>query len=368
MRKHFIDNLRWFTILCVLVYHVFYNYNAEGVFGSIGKFTDIQYQDAIQYILYPWFMSLLFLVSGISCRYALNTRSEKEFINSRIQKLLIPSTIGLFVFQWILGLLNSINYISSAELQKVPFFVKYLICVGSGTGPLWFIQILLPYSLICVLLHKIHPQPLKEPQLSKPLNKLLWGAGLTIGGFLLLWGAAQSQIDNPSTAQGLFNLYRPLYYIVPFLLGYYIFSLDSIQAFLQKLHLPLLILALGGTVAYTWHYFGTDYTSPSCLQSIWTSLYGWTAILALLANFKKYADKTSPLANYLTRSSYGIYIVHMTICTGISLIMIKSGLPIACIYTINIIITFAGSIGLYELLRRIPILNWCIFGIKDNKK
>ena len=33
-RYHFIDNLRWVTVVLVLIYHVFYNFNAQGVFGA----------------------------------------------------------------------------------------------------------------------------------------------------------------------------------------------------------------------------------------------------------------------------------------------------------------------------------------------
>ena len=39
-RKHWIDNLRWATVLLVLFYHVIYFYNNKGVFGGIGGFGD----------------------------------------------------------------------------------------------------------------------------------------------------------------------------------------------------------------------------------------------------------------------------------------------------------------------------------------
>ena len=72
MRKHWIDNLRWVTVLLVLFYHVIYYYNGKGVVGGIGGFGGPQYQDGIMYLLYPWFMPLLFLLAGISARYALD--------------------------------------------------------------------------------------------------------------------------------------------------------------------------------------------------------------------------------------------------------------------------------------------------------
>lgn len=40
MRRHWLDNLRWVTVVLVLIYHVFYFYNNKGVFGGIGGFVD----------------------------------------------------------------------------------------------------------------------------------------------------------------------------------------------------------------------------------------------------------------------------------------------------------------------------------------
>ena len=95
MRKHWIDNLRWVTVLLVLLYHVIYFYNNKGVFGGIGGFGDgPQYQDVVMYILYPWFMPLLFLLAGISARYALVKHTAKEWFKARTRKLLVPRQGG----------------------------------------------------------------------------------------------------------------------------------------------------------------------------------------------------------------------------------------------------------------------------------
>ena len=82
MRKLYIDNIRWITVVLVVLYHVIYMFNGIETFGVIGPFSDVQYQDAFQYIVYPWFMLLLFAVSGMSARYELVRRSEKEFIKN----------------------------------------------------------------------------------------------------------------------------------------------------------------------------------------------------------------------------------------------------------------------------------------------
>ena len=105
MRKSYLDNIRWMTVVLVVIYHVFYMYNAEGVLGGLGKITDLPVQpwDIYQYFVYPWFMPVLFIVAGISSRLYLERHTEKEFIRSRSRKLLVPSTIGLFVFYFIQG-------------------------------------------------------------------------------------------------------------------------------------------------------------------------------------------------------------------------------------------------------------------------
>ena len=95
-RIHYIDNIRSFTIIVVIIYHVVYLFNSAGVpkfMGIIG----IQAFDTLCYFVYPWLMTLMFLVAGISARYSLKTRSVKQFLNERINKLLIPIIGGMFL-------------------------------------------------------------------------------------------------------------------------------------------------------------------------------------------------------------------------------------------------------------------------------
>ena len=140
-RHYFIDNLRWVTVVLVLIYHVFYNFNAQGVFGGIGGFREHQWWDTVCTVLYPWFMTLMFILAGASSRYALKHRTAKEFRRERARKLLVPSTLGLLLFGGILGALNITAGGGWEHMPaEMPVVVKYLIAVVSGTGPLWFIQ------------------------------------------------------------------------------------------------------------------------------------------------------------------------------------------------------------------------------------
>ena len=53
MRKYYLDNIRWMTVVLVVIYHVIYMFNGVQLFGVIGPFSKVQYQDAFLYLVYP---------------------------------------------------------------------------------------------------------------------------------------------------------------------------------------------------------------------------------------------------------------------------------------------------------------------------
>ena len=65
-RKLYLDNIRWMTVVLVVIYHVVYMFNGVQPFSVIFPFREDQLQDCFQYLVYPWFMALLFVVSGMS--------------------------------------------------------------------------------------------------------------------------------------------------------------------------------------------------------------------------------------------------------------------------------------------------------------
>lgn len=359
-RYYFLDNIRWCAVLLVLLYHVFYNYNSLGVFGGIGGFNENQWQDTVCMLLNPWFMALLFIVAGASSRYALQNHSAKEFRRERSRKLLIPSTLGLLVFGWVLGAMNS--SIAGATIpDTLPLVIRWMIFAISGIAHLWFIQDLFIFSLLLLLIRKF----VDIERVDKWLSGLkIWGYALImVIFFAILCISSQTQIDSPTAAQGLINLYRPVYYFVCFVAGYYIFSSEAIHNYLAERAKGLIIITLGAAIYYVIRYYGTDYTLPAVLQSVWCNLFCWAMVLAMIGGFKRWADRSTQTTQYLSRSSYGVYIVHMTVCTAICLALKQTTLPIWSIYLIAIATTYIGSFLLWEVMRRIPFIRWCVFGI-----
>ena len=364
MRKHWIDNLRWVTVLLVLLYHVFYFYNNKGVIGGIGGFGDgPQYQDIIMYILYPWFMPLLFILAGVSARYALEKRSPKEWFRARTRKLLVPSTIGLFFFGAFIGWYNS-KFAADGALDGLPLLVKYFIWVISGTGPLWFIQDLWLFSLILLIVRKLDAR-----------NKLYDLCGRTGIATLILmgvlfWLGHQTLIvsPDPQSAQGLLNLYKPQFYIIPLLMGYFIFPHDRVQEMLGKVWAPMMACAGAAGVILITTTFGQDNTLPQYLQTPMNNIYGWLMCLAMMGWFKAKFNTTDRFATYMTGASYGIYIVHYLVIASLGYTLRTSThLHPVFIYLILTAAVFVLSPLLYEILHRIPFLRWCIFGETKKK-
>lgn len=347
------DNLRAGTVALVFVYHIFYLFNAVGVLGGIGQLAQVQYQDTILYFVYPWFMILLFALAGMAARYSLEKRSWKEFIASRTKKLLIPSTLGLFVFQWTVGYFNmwlggGMDYIPGEGFGRGA--VIYLISVLSGTGPLWFAQLLWVYSLLLAL-----PGHLS-------IDGKLWKLGERANGVvvllcgLLLWGGAQV-LNAP-----MITVYRFGVYFVAFLLGYYLLSCERVQAGLERWRWPLLLAALAMGVGFVVLYWGQNYTDYAILGSFFTNAYAWTATLAAMGCGKAWLDKETGFSKWLVGKSWGIYVCHylplMTAAWG----LYQTALPPVVVYPLAAVLGGVGTLLLYEILRRIPIVKWLVLG------
>lgn len=156
MRKNYIDNIRWAVIVLVVIYHVIYMFNSVITTGVIGPITSFQGQNSVQYLLYPWFMVILFILSGMCAKFYLDSHSDKEFLRARTRKLLVPSTIGLFVFQWLQGYINmAVSDAFSTMPATMPKVVMYLMMAVSGTGVLWTIQMMWIFSVLLILVRKV---------------------------------------------------------------------------------------------------------------------------------------------------------------------------------------------------------------------
>ena len=356
MRRKYLDNIRCVTILIVIIYHVIYMFNGVTTYGVIGPFSEDQPQDIFLYIVYPWFMFLLFVVSGMAARFELDHKGESGFIRNRTRKYLVPSTIGLFVFWWILGYYNMLIGGAFESMGTVPKPVLYLIMCISGIGPLWYIQMLWLFSLILIWIRKIEKD--RVYNLAAKTNVFI----IVLLG-IAVYGAAQV-LNTPIVVVYRFGIYG-----LGFLLGYFIFSHEEVMEKLEKYWMLFGLLALAFCILFLVFNLGKPYPEHEVLDTFLCNMYAWFGTLGLLAFMKKWGDFHNGFSDWMCRKSWGLYVFHY-LGIAISSWYIKMYLPqipVFFVYLLVLVSGIAGALLLYEIISRIPVLRWCVLGIKHNK-
>ena len=94
------------------------------------------------------------------------------------------------------------------------------------------------------------------------------------------------------------------------------------------------------------------------------------AILAILAFMKKYGNSENKVSRWMSKKSWGIYVFHYLslACVAYYLRCFASELSAGIVYIVVGISAFAGALLLYEIISRIPIIRWCVLGLKKEKK
>lgn len=365
-RKYYIDHIRSFTILLVVIYHVIYIFNSVIRDGVIGPVTDFHGQDVVQYLLYPWFMMILFLISGICSKYYLDRHTDKEYRRARTRKLLIPSTLGLLVIGWMQGYFNmAISHaFEQMDLSAIPKVVLYLIMCVSGIGVLWTIQVMWILSMVLLLIRKLEKGRLSgwmEHWLDQCNNEML----LLILVLLVIpaWGCAQI-LNTPVIAVYRFGIYG-----FAFLLGYYVFSWEKVTDCLARFCIPLIIVAAALGIAYTWHDWGQNYAVAPSVDSPLAISYGYIMCLAIPGGMKRWCNRKSEAGDRLASKSFGLYIFHYLPLSACAYFLYKyTELPGVVLYLLTAIAAFGGALLLYEIFSRIPVLRFFVLGIKKEKK
>lgn len=355
-RKHYLDNIRWITVLIVIVYHIIYVFNCSGVISNI-DIQGIAILDTLLIFVYPWFMCLLFIISGISCRYSLQKRTEKEFIKDRVKRILVPSIAGIFAYGWVSGFITN-KYVDmfAGNGDSMSGFLKYIIYSLMGIGPLWFAQVLFIACVALLIVRKIDKKD-RMWEKCKDVNLPI----LLVLTFVV-W--LSSLILNTP----VITVYRFGIYLFMFFLGYFVFSHDEVLEKIEKVGGILGISALILGIMYVFHYYGTNYADDSCLQSFFTNAYLWIAILGIFGLGKKYLNFQNKFSKYMTENNFNFYVLHYVVVISLSYIVVTYfKLPFAINYVLILLGTIIILPILVEIVKRIPIVRNLILGIYKTK-
>ena len=354
MRKYYIDNLRWISILLLFPYHTCMIYNNWGENFYVKSYGISVLSNFIQ-ICSPWFMPLLFVIAGISSCYALDRRTPKQYIKERVYKLFVPLISGILLLVPIQTFYaekfhNGYNY--GYFNQYILFFTKKTDLTGATGGftpaQLWFILYLFIISLLAL------PIAIKYKSSGKkiPIDKL---SVFKIIPMFLIFGVMTLILNIGGKSLGE--------YFALFMLGYLILSEDKIQERLDEnrwyLFLGFIVLtALNLFLQNVWNLnFGIGY-------DIFYKFLSWIGILSLNAIGRHYLNFHNKITNYFAKASFPIYIFHQSflVFTAYYILQITFSIFLQVIFIISG--SFILTMLTYEIFKNMSITRF-LFAIKN---
>ncbi len=355
-RKYYIDNLRWMAILLLFPFHAAQIWCG----GEYSGFYIWSHTNTVLYgfstAIYPWYMTLLFAIAGISCKYSLQKRTNRQFIVERTNKLLIPFFFGVLVLAPIMTYVAEVffnGYTGSYLQQYILFFTKGADLTGyhGGFTPahLWFLLYLYIISLVALLIIFLQKKYLSKCHISSfPYAFIIL---LFIPEWLCLYVL---NIGGKSLGQ----------FMILYLFGYYILSKECILQKIKKYRYINLALCITSGGIYTYLYCFEN------LRNEWMTglyiFYGWMGIITLLGIGQSKMNFHNKVSCYLTRASFPVYILHMPVLVVVGFFVLKFPIGVAGQFLLIMLISSIMTFLIYEIIKRIPVLRFFL-GISKPK-
>ena len=372
-RRYDLDWLRVLAVLLLIYFHtavIFYR-------GELGVFyvTDAIVDPALKiFILFvhQWHMPLFFFLSGAATWFSLETRTAKQYVRERLQRLLIPFVFGTLVLvpPQVYCRILSTSHDQKSYLQFYPQFFNGIRPSGNFEwAHLWFIVYLLVFSLVALPIFIYFRQPSRQ-RLPQWLTTGFDRVGAVFYPALVL--AIIEAVFRPKWI-GFQNLYddwaNVLLYLSYFVYGY-IFCSD--RRFGQCLDSQR-YWVMGAAIVGMSSLFGlwlTDtvpdrgYSLTYIIYQAFRGFNSWCWVLMALSLARSHLNFKNRWLHYANEASYPFYILHQTIVVAIGFYVVHWELGVLekfiIISTGSLLTTFV----IYELLiRRINTTRF-LFGLK----
>ena len=353
-RKYFIDNLRILCILLLFPFHVgmFYNDFGERFYVHI---ADCVPASLLNISTYPWWMPLLFVLAGASTFYAFEKRTAKQYIIERVLKLYIPFNVALIFVIPVQTYLADI-YFNNYSGNYFEHFKEFLVFTdltgydGHFTpAHTWFILYLFLISLITL-----------------PLLKLAYNKNfdLKLSRFLVLKLLLIGVIPYVIKPIGDLGGKSITEFMAWFLIGFFVFSNETFQekaASWSIVTFPIFaILLIARCVMYKVQFFPPYW-------DVLTYIFTLSGILSLFGLGKRFLNFNSAFTKYFSQASFPLYILHQSVIVILGFFAAKYvKIPYILQYILLVLISFAITVGLYEIFRRNKVTCF-LLGIKRQK-
>jgi hypothetical protein len=368
-RLNFLDALRTFTIGLVVFHHVTLLYITQ--FQLVNKFVRNPVPDTVNtlflvlmfFISGPMLNAIMFFIAGYFTFGAYEKRGARAFVKDKLKRLGIPYLFGLVILSPFTMFIARLSWDENTRLGRFwikEFFLPEII----SPIHLWFIGILLIFFIVFTpllgYLKKKKNRERRENHCPRALMYILF----LFATFAVYFGL--SFFYKPYQFVSIYIVDFPAImlpiYAGYFLLGIYASRREWFRNENKEYVFPWVMTFAANIVLYLGTLAIADIDPVETnhpLLAFAANGMTFSGVFLMIAIFKKYQNKTSPIKAWLSKNSYGAYIVHYLIVFGVVYLMLKMPLPVIAKYIIQIFICPCIAWTTAGLLKRYtPLRNW----------
>jgi surface polysaccharide O-acyltransferase-like enzyme len=368
-RLLFIDNIRVFLTILVILHHLMIIYAGSGSWGLYNEGR----QDTLTTVLGTWFcavnqayfMGFFLLISAYFVPGSYDRKGAGHFLKDRLIRLGIP----LVVYSWIISPLTwaVVSYVTLG--QTLPW-QRYLPWAGAtliGNGPLWFVEVLLIFTVVYAVWRRLFrpnpPVPQVQTESRFPGSKaiMLFAVLMAAATFAVRlwrpmgWEFAPLNLQFPFFAQ----------YIALFVVGLIAYRrnwLASLSDATGKRWLVVAIalsvlfvpLALAGGAMESQDPFRGGLHWQAAAYALWESFLCVSMCIGLIYAFRRYLNRQGRLARFLSPNAYTAYIIHAPVITFTALVLRNVDAYPLLKYGLAVLIALPLCFVLSNLIRKLP--------------
>ncbi len=328
-RIFYIDNLRIFLISLVVLHHLSITYGAPGDWyynESKAGFPEILPLAMFVATNQSFFMGMFFFVSAFFILPSLNRKGTGRFIRERLLRLGVPLLFFYFVLAPLTAFIRS-RFISGDPVSLTDYWINQH---GVGFGPLWFVEALLIFTLIFLLIKPFKIKIIAPFPGTTRILLTIFLVGL-LQFIIRIWLPVGWSMPFTSFQFPFFVQYILLFALgivayqnnwlasVSFLKGKNWFIFAQVLIFVG---FPLLFV-FGGKGERGIDAFMGGFSWQNFAYALWEQLTGFSLIIGLTGLFQKYFNSQNKVTGYLSGSAYGVFVFHAPILVGISAIFVS---------------------------------------------
>lgn len=369
----FIDNLRILLISLVVVQHLSVTYGATGSW----YYRDPASDPFTGTFLMLWNapgeaagMGLFFLIAAYFTPGSYDRKGGRAFLHDRLVRLGIPLLVYVLLFDPL------VDYIANGlHGSYMSAYGSYLLRLRGVTGPVWFIAVLLLFTVLYAAWRKLtrdRPQvPGRVAQLPSSRAILAFIFALGVATFVVrIWWPVNVMFQPLNVSVGYLPQYASMFVLG--LIAYRgdwffkltskmakVWSLVALIAFLIFVGLAIPIVA-GGT-GRSGYDPGTTiaggFHALAFVYALWEPFILVGATIGLLVLFRERLNRQGRLAKEAAASAYTVYLIHPLVLVPFAYAFHVVALYPLFKFVIAVLIALPLCFLASSAVRQIPLLN-----------